>query len=123
VLGELDIPFTRTSFGGLDPEDRGPEDHKALAKSSGRSLNILDAHLASHRYVAGDTPTMGDVAFSLASYQYFNIESERPNLRHLTAWYKCRREHPGYQKRIMMPFGNYPRDWLELERGREAEGR
>jgi glutathione S-transferase len=61
-----------------EPELRDPGAISRLAKSLGESLKILDAHLAEHTYVAGDTLTMGDIPLGSAMYRYVHLEVERP---------------------------------------------
>ena len=69
--------------------DRTPEAERdypaieAAARRLGATWQILDEHLATRRYVAGDTLTIGDVPVGASCYRYFGLPIERPALPHL----------------------------------------
>jgi len=83
---------------------------------SGKLLGIVDRHLADNAYMAGEQFSMGDIPLGSLAYRYFNMEIARPSLPYLEAWYERLTERPAYQQNVMLPFGNSPSEWLELER-------
>lgn len=73
------------------------------ARAMGETWRILDAHLAGRRFVAGDTPTMGDIAVGAACYRYHALDIERPRLANVAAWYDRLRERPPFRTHVMIP--------------------
>lgn len=73
------------------------------ARAMGETWHILDAHLAGRRFVAGDTPTMGDIAVGAACYRYHALDIERPPLANVAAWYDRLRERPPFRIHVMIP--------------------
>jgi glutathione S-transferase len=66
---------------------------------------LLDEHLATRRYLAGDAFTMGDIPAGTSLYRYFEMGGEVPELPHLRAWYERLAERPAYREHVMLPFG------------------
>ena len=82
----------------VPPADR---DHSAVAQgvqALTSAFTILDAHLASHPYVAGDDFTMGDMALAVIAYRWFELEIERKDFHHLKRWYDQVTSRPGFQR-------------------------
>lgn len=94
--------------------DRAARD--AGVAATGDLLKILDRHLASNQFVAGDSFSMGDIPLGPVMYRYFNLEIERPNLPNVEAWYQRLCERPAFQKHGMIPFGSSFEQWAELEK-------
>lgn len=67
------------------------------------ALQVLDAHLASRRHVAGDDFTMGDVALGPAVWRWFALPIERVPLPHLQRWFDALAERPAYRRTVMQP--------------------
>ena len=65
---------------------------------------LLDGHLASQRYLAGDDFTMADIPAGTTLYRYFEMEIDRPALANVEAWYGRLSERPAYQTHVMIPF-------------------
>ena len=61
---------------------------------------ILDAALARHSFVAGDTLTMGDIALGSAVHRWFALPRERPELAHVAKWYARLNDRPAYRQHI-----------------------
>ncbi|MFQ5954387.1 MAG: glutathione S-transferase family protein [Kiloniellales bacterium] len=99
-----------------EPALRDPTAIAALTRSTGEAFRILDAQLAKHPFVVGDELTLADIPLGSAAYRYFNLEIERPELPHMTAWYERLCERPAYQEHAMIPFGRKPAEWYLLER-------
>ena len=101
------FPAFRGALLGLvrtPPEDRDPEAIAASAKATADTLTVLDAHLESRGFVAGDRLTMGDIVLGPTIYRWLNLEIDRPSLPNLEAWHDRLSRLPAYQKNVMVPF-------------------
>ena len=76
---------------------------KAAAERIGRSWQILDAHLAGHRFVAGDSLTMGDIPVGCHWWRYANLPVEKPSLPNLERWGKELHGRDGYRREVALP--------------------
>jgi glutathione S-transferase len=105
ALGELQPPMTvifwtliRTA-----PEDRNLEALAAGIRDAGRVLAMLDQHLENRAYVAGDTPSCGDIPVGSFVNRWFQMEIERPPLKNLDRWYSALSQRPAYKAHVMLP--------------------
>lgn len=105
-----------------EPDKRDAALIKKHADDAASVLKVLDAHLAEHSYVAGNSFTMGDIPLGCVAYRYFNVEVERPSLPNIEAWYQKLSERPAYQKHVMRFFGTNPTEWQALEVACASEG-
>lgn len=105
-----------------EPEKRDPAKIAALRDEAAEVLALLDRHLESRPYVAGDSFTMGDIPLGCVAYRYFNVEVDRPSLPHLAAWYERLCQRLAYQNHVMRFFGRTPADWKALEAACASEG-
>lgn len=85
------------------------------ASQLGKIYSLLDNHLANNLYVAGPDFTIGDIPLGCATWRYYNLQIERPDLPNLQAWYDRLAERPAYQQHVMFPFGTTFEEWTELE--------
>ena len=44
---------------------------------------------------------MGDIPVGIATWRWFNLPLDRPDLPHLARWFARLKERPGYQAHIM----------------------
>ncbi len=51
-------------------------------------LRMLDAHLASRRYLTGDEFTMADIPIGCQVHRWYGLPLERPAVPDLTRWYE-----------------------------------
>jgi glutathione S-transferase len=89
-----------------DPHARGAPGHGAVQAAAGRiarTWQILDDHLASQPFVAGDGLTMGDVPVGCAYWRYINLDVERPGLPNCEIWFRALKERDGYRRHVMLP--------------------
>ena len=86
------------------PEDRNPEAIAASAEATAGALTVLDAHLKSNGFVAGNRRTMGDIVLGPTIYRWLNLEIKRPSLPHLETWHDRLIKLPAYQKNVMVSF-------------------
>ncbi len=105
-----------------EPEARDPAVVAHWAREAAEVLGLLDAHLASLPYVAGERFTMGDIPLGCVVYRWLNVEADRPSLPHLAAWHERLAARPAYRKHVMRFFGRTPDDWRALERESASEG-
>ena len=74
------------------------------AERSGALYRILDAHLESRAFVAGDGLTMGDIPVGATLYRYFTLEIERPSLPNVEAYYARLSSRPAYAEHVEIPY-------------------
>ena len=86
------------------PEDKDPEAIASSAQETADALAVLDAHLQSHGFVAGNRLTMGDIVLGPTVYRWLNLDIKRPSLPHLEAWHERLSKLPAYQKNVMVSF-------------------
>ena len=77
-------------------------DQAAISLTNG--FEILDAHLADHKFVAGDRLSMGDIVIGASLYRYYDMDIQRANLPELAAYYERLSQRAGYQKTIMTSY-------------------
>jgi glutathione S-transferase len=46
-----------------------------------------------------------DIPTGTSLYRYFELDIERPDLPHVTAWYERLKRRPAYGEHVMVPFG------------------
>jgi glutathione S-transferase len=100
------LPDITVVFWGLIRTPEAERDHakiEAAAKRLGTTWRILDEHLASRRFVAGDTLTIGDIPVGAGCYRYFGLPIERPRLPSLEAWYGRLKERAPFREHVMLP--------------------
>lgn len=100
------LPDMTVVFWGLirTPEDQRDQGAiKAAAERLGVTWRLLDQHLAERQFVTGDRLTMGDIPVGAACYRYYELPIERPQLRHLEAWYARLRDRAPFREHVMLP--------------------
>jgi glutathione S-transferase len=99
-------PSLRPLFLGIvrtPPEKRDP---KALEDARAKTAEILVAaenHLQSHKYVAGEAFTMGDIPLAAGVWRWFALPIERPELPNVARWFELMAERPAFKKVVMTP--------------------
>ena len=99
-------PAMRPVFWGYvrtKPEDR---DEAALAKqigTLGAKFKMMDDHLASHAFMAGDRFTVGDIPVGIAVHRWFEMPIPRTDLPNLARFHARLKERPAFQEHIMQP--------------------
>ncbi len=105
-----------------EPHNRDLDNINKYRKEAEQVFTILENHLSTRKWVAGDSFTMGDIPLGAVAYRYFNIEIERPALPNIESWYARLCERPAYQKHVMRFFGTNPQEWQALEVACAVEG-
>jgi len=65
-------------------------------------IAILDAHLATHDYIAGDAFTMGDIAVGCSIWRWFDLPLQRPPFAHVARWFDALATRAAYRKIVMV---------------------
>jgi glutathione S-transferase len=85
------------------PEKRDMALIESCRKALAANFAIVDAHLATHDYLAGDAFSMGDIPMGVAAFRWYNMAIERPALSHLDAWYARLCTRPAFKQYCMLP--------------------
>jgi glutathione S-transferase len=99
-------PAIRPLFLGIvrTPADqRDPPALEAARQKTAETLRILDAHLQSHAYVAGDAFTMGDIPVGATAWRWMALPIERPELPNLQRWFDSLAQRPVFASVVMQP--------------------
>jgi glutathione S-transferase len=99
-----------------EPAHRKPGGIARLAETAGRSLRVLEDHLADRAYILGNRLTMADIPFGPMIHRYLALEAPRPDLPHIGARYGRLCDRPAFREHVMFPFGSTPAEWYLLER-------
>ena len=103
TTSSLATPF-RPLFWGILRTPAEQQDWVAINaahKTCAQLLSIADQALAEQPFLSGQEPGMGDVPLGCFAYAWFEMPIERPDMRHLRAWYERLRERPAYQAAVM----------------------
>ncbi len=82
------------------PERRDNAAIETAISEAGRLWAILDAELAHHPFLAGDTLTLADMAYGPHLHRWFWFPIERPDAPHLRAWYERLLARPAYARHL-----------------------
>ena len=77
------------------PEKRDPALVESSRVKSEKCAGVLDAHLASRRYLAGDDFTVADIVAGCAAHRWLNLPLERAPRPNLERWYAELKARPG----------------------------
>ena len=104
-LGTLS-PAITPMFLGLYRTPEPQRDKAAIEASrlkTADAVRILDAELAKHPYVSGDSFTLADIACGIfAGYRWFNFPIERPDFPNAKAWYERLTQRPAFKEHVMI---------------------
>ncbi len=67
-------------------------------------FRLLDTLLTGRAYLLRGTISLADLPIGAALYRYFELDIERPDLPHVTAWYKRLQQRPAFCGHVMVPF-------------------
>jgi glutathione S-transferase len=100
------MPPMVPAFVGLirtPPEARDSAAIDAAGQSLSDAWQILNAHLAATRYVAGDELSMADIPLGCACYRYYTLDIAHPEMPYLQAWYALLKAREAYREHVMIP--------------------
>jgi glutathione S-transferase len=98
-----------------EEKDRDYAKIAEMAQQSAGILKVLDDHLVSNNFVAGDQFTFGDIPLGVLLHKYFVLDIKRPQLTGIEAWYEKLKERPAFKEHAMQPFGNSPSEFFDLQ--------
>jgi glutathione S-transferase len=99
-------PTLRPLFMGLvrtAPEQRDARAIEASRSRTAEALAMLDAHLASRQFLAGDGFTAGDIALGCGIWRWMALPIDRPDLPNVQRWFATLCPRPAYRKIVMQP--------------------
>ena len=99
-------PAFQALFLGLvrtPPEQRNAQTIENSRLKTAEVLQLVDAHLATHPFLAGDTFTMGDIPLGCGVWRWMTLPIERPEYPNLDRWFATLKARPAYQKIVMHP--------------------
>lgn len=64
---------------------------------------VLDDHLASNEWVAGDRMTMGDLAVGAMVYRWLHLPVDRVERANVTAYFERLKARPAFATHVMIP--------------------
>ena len=99
-------PAIRPLFQGLvriAPDKRDPRALEDSRLKTVEVVRIVDAHLQSREYLAGDAFTMGDVVLGCAMWRWMALPVERPAMPNAQRWFDALASRPACQKVVMLP--------------------
>ncbi len=99
-------PSMTPAFWGLVRRAPGRTDPETLAASIAQTeakLAILDAHLASRSYLAGERFGMADIAVGCGAHRWLNMPVERTPRPHVERWYATLAARPASKPALPLP--------------------
>jgi len=99
-------PTIRALFMGLVRTPEAERDHKAIENSrvkTAEALGVVESHLASHAFLAGDALTIGDIQMGCSIWRWMALPIERPKLPNVERWFGALTHRPAYKKIVMLP--------------------
>jgi len=68
--------------------------------SSIAAMKVLDAHLADHLYVVGNTFSVADIPMGVMAFRYKALVPESPAYANLDRWYAAIGERPAFRAHV-----------------------
>lgn len=84
-------------------QDRDAAAIERAAERCGQKMAILDRALAERAWLSGDDFGVGDVPMGVYAHSWFTLDIARPDLPHLTDWYRRLQIRDGYAANVMIP--------------------
>ena len=78
----------------------------AALASLGKKLDIAEAQLKRHAFLAGDDFTLADIQFGHVLHRYFDIEISRPSHPAIERYYERLTERPAYREHAMVSYAD-----------------
>lgn len=89
----------------IAPEKRDPQAIAASVAATEPQMAILDAHLATRPYLAGETFTMAELALGPAVHRWLHLPVERRSWPHVERWYRALAARPKATIGLPLPIG------------------
>lgn len=107
VLADLQPAFIGGVFWNFYRTPEAQRNWPLIRQGIARSailLRLLDRHLESRDYVAGNALTFGDIPVGAQLYRYFCLDIDRPSLPRVEALYAQLQMREAYRTHVMVPF-------------------
>lgn len=65
-----------------------------------KAWGLIEAGLARHSFIAGDSFTLADIPWGVHAHRWFNMDFDRPSMPALRAWYDRLCARPAYHTHI-----------------------
>jgi glutathione S-transferase len=85
------------------PDKRDPEAIKAALDKTVKAWQMVEDHLAKHRFLGGEEFSLGDIPLGVWAYRWFHLPIDRPKQPNLERWYNAIKQRKPYQTHIMIP--------------------
>jgi len=85
-------------------EARDQQAISAAQQRCAQHFELLDRHLQSQAFVAGETFSMGDIPVAVCLYRYFGMGLAVDQPQHLMQWYQRLARRKAFADTIMLPF-------------------
>jgi len=86
------------------PEARNRQAISDAQQRCAQHFELLDRHLASQPFLAGDSFTMGDIPVAVCLYRYFQMGLAVDQPEHVQQWYQRLAQRRAFADTIMIPF-------------------
>jgi glutathione S-transferase len=86
------------------PRDRDEAAIAAAMRVLGEKLDIAEAQLARHAFLAGGDFTLADIQFGHVLYRYFDIAIDRPTRPALRRYYEGLTGRPAFREHVMVSY-------------------
>ena len=99
-------PAIRPLFMGLirtAPEQRDAGAIEDSRRKTAEALALVDAHLGSRQFLAGNDFTAGDIALGCGIWRWLALPIERPALPNVERWFATLEQRPPYRKIVLQP--------------------
>lgn len=99
-------PLLRPLFLGIvrtAPDKRDPILLEDARSKTAQALDIVDAHLETREYMAGDELSMGDIPLGCVIWRWMALPIERPALANVQRWFESLARRSAYNKFVMLP--------------------
>ena len=70
------------------------------------AMLLLNDHLTTRAYIAGDSISYADIVSGVALFRWFTMDIERPAMPALEAWYARLQKRPGFRQAVMISYAD-----------------
>jgi len=85
------------------PDKRDPQAIQAALDKTVKAWQMVEDHLAKHRFLGGEEFSLGDIPLGVWAYRWFNLPIDRPKQLNIERWYDAIKQRKPYQTHIMIP--------------------
>jgi glutathione S-transferase len=99
-------PALRTAFLGLirtPPEQRNKDAIEDSLRKTADALSLVDDHLSSRAYLAGDEFTVADIVLGCGVWRWLAMPIERPARPNVLRWFKSLEARAACRKIVIAP--------------------